>query len=102
MFKLIGERGTAFTGYPCVSVFHGFRYQPKEVLHGGMDDYVYDHYGWFGFTTELWDITAEAGIEQPRDFIGWSKWHPEEDDVKLMKWNDDVLEGEGFVNWRAV
>ena len=101
VFKLIGERGTALTGYPCVSVFHGFRYQPKEVLHGGMDDYVYDHYGWFGFTTELWDITAEAGIEQPRDFIGWTKWHPEDDDVKLMEWSDRVLGGEGFVNWRA-
>jgi murein tripeptide amidase MpaA len=100
VFKLIGQRGTDITGYPCVSVFHGFRYQPKEVLHGGMDDYAYDMLGWFGFTTELWDITTEAGIEQPREFIGWSKWHPEEDDVKLMEWNDRMLNGEGFVPWR--
>jgi murein tripeptide amidase MpaA len=100
VYKLIGEMGTKYTGYPSVSVYHGFRYHPKEVMHGAMDDFGYDYHGWFGFTTELWDMPTEAGIG-PRDFIAWFRWHPEEDDLKLMKWNDEVMGGEAFENWRS-
>ena len=100
VFKLLGERGTQLTGYPAVSTYHGFRYDPKSVTHGAMDDYVYDHYGWFGFTVELWDLPTTAGVATPRDFIPWLRWHPEEDDLKLMKWNDEEMHGEAFENWR--
>lgn len=99
VYKLIAERGTEITGYPSVSVYHGFRYHPKEVMHGAMDDFGFDHHGWFGFTTELWDMPTTAGIG-PRDFIAWIRWHPEEDDLKLMKWNDEVMEGEAFQDWQ--
>ena len=99
VFTLLGQRGTQLTGYPCVSTYHGFRYGPREVTHGAMDDYVYDHFGWFGFTTELWDLPTTAGIG-PRDFIAWLRWHPEEDDLALMRWNDAVMEGAAFVDWQ--
>ncbi|MBO0780364.1 MAG: carboxypeptidase [Ktedonobacteraceae bacterium] len=99
VFKLLGERGTQITGYPSISTYHGFLYRPKEVTHGAMDDYAYDHLGWFGFTTELWDMPTTAGIG-PRDFIAWWRWHPEEDDLKLMHWNDEEMNGEAFENWR--
>jgi murein tripeptide amidase MpaA len=102
IYKLIGEKGTEITGYECVSVFHKFRYHPKEVLHGGMDDYAYDHYGWFGFTTELWDAPTAAGVDkgvEKTDYIQWGRWHPEEDDLKLMQWNDENLGGKGFHDW---
>ncbi|GAC1380638.1 MAG: M14 family metallopeptidase [Ktedonobacteraceae bacterium] len=99
VYKLIGEKGTEITGYPSVSVYHGFRYHPKEVMHGAMDDFGFAHHGWFGFTTELWDMPTTAGIG-PRDFIAWIRWHPEEDDLKLMKWNDEEMHGEAFVDWK--
>ncbi|MDQ6694275.1 MAG: M14 family metallopeptidase [Chloroflexota bacterium] len=98
VYKLIGERGTELTGYPCISVFHGFAYDPKEPMHGAMDDYAFDFYGWFGFTTELWDPPKQAGIEVT-DFIGWMKFHPEEDDLKLMRWNDEQQGGKAFIPW---
>ncbi len=99
IYKMIGERGTELTGYPCVSVFHGFAYDPKEPMHGAMDDYAYDFYGWFGFTSELWDPQSAAGIEM-KDWIAWLKHHPEEDDLKLIKWNDEKLDGKAFIPWR--
>lgn len=101
IFKMIGERGTELTGYPCVSVYHGFAYDPKEPMHGAQDDYLFDFYGWFGFTTELWDPIKAAGIElDPLKHIDWARHHPEEDDLKLMRWNDEELEGKGFTPWR--
>lgn len=99
VFNLMGKRGTEITGYPAASVYHGFRYHPKEVMHGAMDDFAYDHHGWFGWTPELWDLPTTAGVE-PRDFIQWIRWHPEEDDLKIMRWNDEVMHGEAFVDWQ--
>lgn len=106
VFKQIGDVGTGLTRYPHTSVFHGFRYDPKETLRGGLFDWLYDALGIFAFANELWDVVAEAGIGVPdgqgirrRDFIGWLKDHPEEDDLRLLKFNDD--EGlEGFEPWR--
>ncbi len=100
VYRLIGRRGTEITGYPCVSVFHNFAYDPKEPMHGAMDDYAYDFFGWFGFTTELWNPMAEAGIDVKNDWIGWIKQHPEEDDLKMMRWNDEKLGGRAFIPWR--
>lgn len=99
VYTLMGTRGSEITGYPSVSVYHGFRYHPKAVMHGAMDDFGYDHHGWFGFTPELWDLPTTAGIG-PRDFIKWMRWHPEEDDLKLMRWNDEEMNGEAFIDWR--
>ncbi len=65
-----------------------------------MDDYGYDHFGWFGFTIELWDVATEAGIEK-EDYIKWFRWHPPEDSLKLLKWNDEKLGGQGFINWQS-
>jgi len=97
-YQLIGKKGTALTGYDCVSVYHGFRYDPKTVVYGAMDDYGYDHWGWFGFTVELWDAPTAAGIKK-EDILEWRREHSVEDDLKILQWNDEYLEGKGFVGW---
>jgi murein tripeptide amidase MpaA len=98
VYKAMGQRGTEITGYPCISTYHDFRYDPKEVMHGAMDDYAYEYQGWFAFTPELWDLPKMAGIG-PRDWIGWIRWHSEEDDLKLMRWNDEEEGGQAFMDW---
>ncbi len=99
IYTLIGDQGTKITGYNCVSVYHDFRYPPKEVIYGSMDDYAYDHFGWFGFTIELWDAPTAAGIEK-ENFIQWFRWHSPEDALKLLQWNDAKLGGKGFIDWQ--
>jgi murein tripeptide amidase MpaA len=98
-FKEIADRGTELTGYPHGSVYDIFRYHPREVMRGAFDDWAYDQYGIFAFTVELWDMIGEAGIKE-RKFIEWMRNHPEEDDLKLLAWNDQHLNGEGFINWK--
>jgi len=98
-FKEIGERGKALTGYPHVSVYHGFRYHPRQVMSGAFDDWAYHQLGIFAWTVELWDMVGAAGIKE-RDFIEWFRNHPEEDDLKLLRWNDEQIGGRGFVPWR--
>ncbi|MEF3273911.1 MAG: carboxypeptidase [Chloroflexus sp.] len=98
-YKELGRRGEEITGYRHVSVYHGFRYHPREVMRGAFDDWAYEQLGIYAFTVELWDMIGEAGIKD-RDFIEWFRDHPEEDDLKLLRWNDEQLDGAGFVNWR--
>jgi murein tripeptide amidase MpaA len=69
-------------------------------MHGAFDDWAYDTLGIFAFTVELWDMLGEAGIKD-HDFIEWWREHPEDDDLKLLTWNDEHLQGKGFVPWRA-
>jgi murein tripeptide amidase MpaA len=99
IFKLIGKKGTEITGYNCVSVYHDFRYHPKEVVYGAMDDYGYDHFGWYGFTIELWDAPTEAGVEKV-DYIRWFRDYPTDDALKILRWNDEKLAGKGFIDWQ--
>jgi murein tripeptide amidase MpaA len=99
-YKKIGDQGTKLTGYPNVSCFHEFRYHPKQVTTGGFDTWMYDHLGMFAWTVEIWSPMRQAGIKDYK-YIDWFREHPLEDDLKLMKWNDEKLGGKGYVDWYA-
>ncbi|GAB4437425.1 MAG: M14 family metallopeptidase [Anaerolineae bacterium] len=98
VFQKIGAKGTELTGYPNVSIFHDFKYHPKEVITGGSDDWMYEHRGMFAWTAELWDPRHQVGITEPK-FAEWFREHPLEHDLALLKWNDEQLDGKGYVDW---
>ena len=98
VFKKIGEIGTKFTGYRCVSTFHDFKYHPKEVITGVFDDWIYAHLGIFAYTIEQWDLPDEAGIKDKK-FIEWHKDHPHEEDLQILKWCDEHIGKEAYVDW---
>lgn len=101
VFEAIGERGTALTGYPCVSVYHHFRYHPKEVITGVFDDWLFDHKGIFAFTVEMWDLATAAGVEEKnkdKKFMDWFRKHPVEDDYKIVAYADEHAPG-GLAPW---
>ncbi|MEP6755836.1 MAG: M14 family metallopeptidase, partial [Chthonomonadales bacterium] len=97
-YKTIGAKGTEVTGYPAISVFHEFRYHPKEVITGVFDDWMYEHLGVFAWTVEIWSPQRQAGITDYK-YIDWSREHPFEDDEKMLKWSDEKLDGLGYVDW---
>lgn len=97
-FQAIGERGTDLTGYPAVSIFHDFRYHPRQVITGSFDDWMFDHLGLFAWTVEIWSPQQQAGIEEYK-FIEWEREHPFDDDRKLLAWSDGELEGKGYIDW---
>ncbi|MBS3933261.1 MAG: hypothetical protein KGZ35_02810 [Truepera sp.] len=97
-YKKIGDRGTALTGYPNVSVYHDFKYHPKEVITGAFDDWVFDHLGRFAWTVEIWSPQQQAGLKDYK-FIDWFREHPFTDDQLLLKWSDEALQGQGYVDW---
>jgi murein tripeptide amidase MpaA len=97
LYKSFGRKSTELTGYQNISVFHDFKYHPKQVITGGAD-WIYEHLGEFFWTVEIWAPVKEAGVESYH-FIDWYREHPPEDDLKLLRWSDRELGGEGYVDW---
>lgn len=97
-YKKIGKKGEEITGYPAVSVYHDFKYDPKEYIKGTFDDWMYEYVGVYGWTTEIWSVQRQAGIKDYK-FMDWFREHPVEDDLAILKWNDEVLGGQGYVDW---
>jgi murein tripeptide amidase MpaA len=97
LYKLFGKRSTELTGYPNISIFHDFKYHPKQVITGGFD-WIYEHLGQFFWTVEIWAPAREAGISGYH-FTDWYREHPPEDDLKLLRWQEREMGGEGYVDW---
>ncbi len=97
-YQKIGEQGTKMTGYPNISVYHDFRYHPKTFTTGAFDTWMYDHLGVFAWTVELWSPMKQAGLKGYK-YIDWFREHPVADDLKLLKWSDRKLGGQGYVDW---
>jgi murein tripeptide amidase MpaA len=96
-YKIIGERGTELTGYPTASVFHDFKYDPKQTIKGGADDWMYEHLGLFSWTTEFWSPQRQAGLKDYH-YIEWIREHPVEDDVTLLRWAREKYP-DAYVDW---
>lgn len=97
MYKRLSDLGAKLTGYPAISIFHDFKYHPKEVITG-TQDWVYEHLGALFWTVEIWAPNKEAGIEGYA-WIDWYREHPAEDDLKLLKWSDEQCGGQAHVTW---
>ncbi|MCU0254973.1 MAG: carboxypeptidase, partial [Acidobacteria bacterium] len=97
-YRKMGEKGQALTGYPAISVYHDFRYHPKQVI-GGTFDWIYEHLGAYCWVVEIWSPMREAGIENYA-YIDWFRDHPEADDLKLYRWSAQALGGLAHAPWR--
>ena len=99
VYQAVGKKGTELTGYPNISVYHEFRYHPKDVI-GGTFDWIYEHLGIFAWVVEIWSPMREAGITDYK-YIDWFRDHTIDDDLKLIRWSDEKLGGIGHIAWKA-
>ena len=87
--KEIAREGTLVSGYPDV----------KSPNRATLTEWAYEHRGLIAYTTELWNRYNRAGI----DLLEWQRTTDpdkrEEQNLKLLAWNDRELAGKGFVNW---
>lgn len=97
-YKRLGDKAKEMTGYTAVSVFHDFKYDPKSSIKGTFDDWMYEYLGIYAWTCEIWSVQQQAGIKDYK-FMDWFREHPQADDIAIMKWNDEVLDGKGVIDW---
>ncbi|MFN8021328.1 MAG: M14 family metallopeptidase [Acidimicrobiales bacterium] len=98
VWKQLGERGHALTGYTVHSVFEDFTWDKKVTMSGAADDWVYEHLGVYGWTTEFWDlIHAATGTKQSTHF--WYVGPTEAEEVAVLKWADEHGHQGVYVDW---
>ena len=84
----LGARGTELTGYPVHSVYEDFTFDKSTTASGAADDWVYEHLGIFGWTTEFWDVVhAATGTKQSTHF--WSTGPSEAEELAVLAWSDE-------------
>ncbi len=106
-YEFMGEMGTELTGeskYPSVGGNSAlFTLDPKKPRVGTAKDFFFDIMGVYAWTYELWDFAGHAGLgnfkERGGIRFGREDNRTEEENLKLLKWNDEALDGDGFSEW---
>ena len=104
VWRQLAAIGTEATGYPSHSVYEDFTWDPSETMSGASDDWVYEHLGVFGWTTEFWDIVrAATGEKQSPHF--WYTGPTDAQRLAVARWLGEQPDTDpatrGFVDWYA-
>ncbi len=91
-----------FTGYPTVSGFHEFLYEPETPLRGDLTEFAYHQRGCLSYVIELWDLFTQIGIKQMKPFVDVYTHLDRENFVALAKWDREKNGGRVFKAWRKV
>jgi murein tripeptide amidase MpaA len=100
VYAELAGKAAALTGYRAMSYFE-LRAQDKDSYIPSAFGWLYDRKGIYSFITEFWNPLHAAGISLANTME--STWlfgyHPVEDELKLLRWSDEELGGDGFVPW---
>jgi hypothetical protein len=100
VFRQIAEWGDKYTGYPTVSGFEEFTYEPDKPLRGDLSDYAYHQRGAVAYVCELWDVFAQLGIERKKPFVDHYSRLTRDDLVRLGRWDAEHNAGRILRPWR--
>jgi len=101
-YETFAKKGTELTTYAAISYFDLRAGRNLDVHIPTEIGWLYNVRGIFSFITEFWNPLRAAGIRLEGQMSSWlGGLHPVEDDLKLLKWNDESLGGKGFVAWHA-
>jgi Zinc carboxypeptidase len=102
LWKLIGSWCEEHTGYPMVSGFEEFLYEPEKPLRGDLTDFGYHQRGAISYVCELWDLFAQLGIARKKPFVDHYSTLTRANLLALAEW-DQAHNGARVVRpWRAV
>ncbi|HSD88291.1 MAG TPA: M14 family metallopeptidase, partial [Kofleriaceae bacterium] len=100
LFRQLEAWMTEHTGYPTVSGYEEFLYEPDKPLRGDLSDYGYNQRGALAYVVELWDLFKRLGMERPPKFAQYYERFSRADLVKLAWWDKDENEGRSFPPWK--
>jgi len=100
IFEQVEAWMTEHTGYPTVSGFHEFLYEPEKPLHGDLTDYAYHQRGALAYVVELWDIFKQLGIERKKPFVDHYSKFSRKDMRALAEFDRTHNAGRLFGSWK--
>lgn len=102
LFHQLERWADELTGYPTVSGFHQFLYEPEKPLHGDLSDFAYHQRGALAWVCELWDLFEQAGLPRRARFVERYTHLDREDLEKLAAWDRDHNDGAVLRPWTKV
>jgi hypothetical protein len=100
LYKQIGAWAEELTGYPMVSGFEEFTYEPDKPIYGDLTEYAYNQRGAISYVVELWDLFKQLGKARPKKFVDYYSEITREDVVALARFDRDENAGRVFRPWR--
>ena len=101
LFRQIEAWVSEETGYPMVSGFEEFLYEPDKPLRGDITEYAYHQRGAIAYVIELWDLFARLGLPRPKRFVDYYGRLSAADLLKLAEWDKEHNQGRVFRAWKA-
>jgi hypothetical protein len=102
VFRQIEAWLLELTGYPTVSGYHEFLYEPDKPLRGDLSDYAYHQRGAISYVIELWDLFQRLGMPSPKRFVDHYQRLGRAELEKLWRWDQDENQGRVFRPWKRV
>lgn len=102
LYQQLEAWATEWTGYPTVSGYHEFQYEPGVPVRGVLTDYAYHQRGAFAFGVELWDIFAQLKLAPRKKFIERYSTMTRPDLRALARWDKAENKSRLFGHWRKI
>jgi hypothetical protein len=100
IFREIGEWCEAITGYPMVSGFEEFTYEPDKPLYGDLTQWAYAQRGCVAYVCELWDFFKQIGMARPKRFVDLYETLGRKELASVAAFDKAHNAGRIFVPWR--
>jgi murein tripeptide amidase MpaA len=101
-YAVMGEKAVGLMNYEVISYLDLRAGQMLDVHIPTEIGWFYNTKGVWSFITEFWNPLRAAGITLKGSMSLWlGGLHPVEDELRLLRWNDEDLGGRGFVPWHA-
>jgi hypothetical protein len=100
VYRQVAEWGEKIGGYPMVSGFEEFIYQPEKPIHGDITDFVYHARGALAYACELWDLFARLGIERKKPFVDHYSRLTRDNLLALARLDREQNQGRMFRGWK--
>jgi hypothetical protein len=100
IFRQIEEWGTTITGYPTVSGFEEFTYEPDTPIYGDLSEWAYHDRGAIAYVCELWNLFDELGFPRPKKFVERYTRLSRADNERLAKWDREKNAGRIVRPWK--
>ncbi|MFY0990758.1 M14 family metallopeptidase [Halomonas sp. C05BenzN] len=102
LYRQLAAWGQALAGYPTVSGFEEFTYEPDTPLHGDLTDFAYHQRGCVAQVCELWDLFQRLGQPRPERFIDHFTAFDREEMERLARWDLGNNRQRLFRPWRPL
>ncbi|MCK6590367.1 MAG: hypothetical protein L6Q76_22615 [Polyangiaceae bacterium] len=100
LYRQIGEWAEQIAGYPMVSGFEEFTYEPDKPLRGELSSFAYQMRGAVSMVCELWDFWRAAGLSVLRPFVWNYQRRTREEITSMARWDREHNKGRIIGAWK--